>query len=910
MRKPFASPFFSSRNFTILLTILTLHFGVWWLFNRPLSPESDWVGTIHGISFSPYQHGQDPYKQRHPGIEDLRGDLRLLQKMVREVRTYGSTRGLERIPGLANEFGLQVTAGAWLGTDRENNSLEIRNLVFNANRHRNIKQLIVGNEALLRGDLTIAELRRYLRKVRAKTAQPVSTAEPWHVWMKHPELAEDVDFIAIHILPYWERIPADKAVQWALDRYMDVTHAFPGKRILVAEIGWPSHGERQGAAKPGRDTQAMFLRQFLPLAHEYGIDYYVMEAFDQPWKRPREGVVGGYWGIYDLYRKAKVAWAGPIPRSATWQVECLIASMFGMFLLAGYLGKRRGAPWSAILLFGLLLQTTVAMLVWYTFAPAGESFTTLEMAAWLGLFPLNLTLLLVILINGFEMERLLAPKRLQRDFSGLKDHADAMPPKVSLHVAICNEPPDIVLQTLSSLDALDYPDFEVLVVDNNTGSADLWRPVRDFCRARGSRFRFYHLRKSKGFKAGALNFALSQTHPEAVVVGVVDSDYMVRPDWLKNLVPLFARDANLALVQAPQDHRLWQGNPFKEMCNWEYAGFFKIGMVHRNEDNAIIQHGTMTLIRHAALRDAGGWSAWCICEDAELGLRLMARGHSSIYVPESYGWGLTPDTFSGYCSQRFRWAYGAVQILKRHWRSLLPWGRQGRLTLGQKYHYFAGWLPWFTDGVHLVCVSAGLVWAAGMLLLPQSIGTPMALLLLPMLASFAFRPLHFIWLYQVRVRCGLLRTLGAALAGTALMHTIGKAMISGIFTSNKPFLRTPKCESNSGLVRGAYMAGQEAVLALLLWSAALGLAQRYGFEDGDINLWMTILVIQSVPYLAALFVSMAGALPGTPRKQWVEALEPPRMLRLRPGSGAITFSGLLPRTRRFWTMLLGSVPKR
>lgn len=897
-------------NVAVLLAIVSIHFCVWWVFNRPLAPQQDWVGVINGVSFSPYQAGQDPLKKRHPSEEDIRNDLRVLQGVVREVRSYASTDGLEHIPRLAAEFGFQVTAGAWLGPDSERNALEIRNLIAGANAHSNVKQIIVGNESLLRGDLDERRLRAYLREARKKSSKPVSTAEPWHVWIRHPGLAEDVDFIAVHVLPYWEKIPVEDAVRWAMDRYLEVVRAFPGKRVLVAEVGWPSHGERQAAAKPGRDRQALFLRQFLPLAQEQNIDYYVMEAFDQPWKRPMEGVVGGHWGIYDQHRHPKFSWTGPIQGSTTWRIEYLASAILGLVLLAfAYLPRRSGTPWPIVLLFGLLVQSTVGMLIWYLSSPIGEMYGALDLVVWLGLLPLNVGLLAVILVNGFELEELLTPRRLRRSLPKRAMSPTAPWPKVSLHVAVCNEPVEMVLQTLNSLDALDYPDYEVIVVDNNTSDPTLWRPVRAFCRARGARFRFFHLRKSKGFKAGALNFALAKTHPAAAVVGVVDSDYVVRPDWLKQLAPCFSRDKNLALVQAPQDHRQWQGSLFKDMCNWEYRGFFKIGMVLRNEYNAIIQHGTMTLIRKSALRSVEGWSNWCICEDAELGLRLMERGYTSIYTPKSYGWGLIPDTFSSFCRQRFRWAYGAVQILKRHWRMLLPWNKNSRLTLGQKYHFIAGWLPWFADAANLVCVAASLLWAAGMLFLPQWVGTPTPFFLLPILASFLFRLVHFAWLYLVRVRCGFPRTLGAALAGTALMHTIGKAMLSGLFSSRKPFLRTPKCESRCGLFKGLSMAREEMSIAVLLWAAIICLAWRHGFENGDIMLWMGVLAIQSMPYTAAVALSLTNALPQAAPGAFLETVRP--TLSPKPSLSLATqlLAGLPFKMKRSRSMPLDSLQR-
>ena len=212
----------------------------------------------------------------------------------------------------------------------------------------------------------------------------------------------------------------------------------------------------------------------------------------------------------------------------------------------------------------------------------------------------------------------------------------------------------------------------------------MWRPVQDYCAQLGERFRFFHFDVMKGFKAGALNYVLSQTAPDARIIGVIDSDYIVRPDWLKALVPYFD-DGKISYVQAPQDHRDWQGDRFKEMLNWEYAGFFDIGMCLRNEYDAIIQHGTMTLVRRDLMEELGGWATWCITEDTELGLRLMEKGYGAMYSRERFGHGLTPDHFAGYKKQRFRWAYGAMQIMKAHAGKMLsatrPSSPSGRSTI-------------------------------------------------------------------------------------------------------------------------------------------------------------------------------------------------------------------------------------
>jgi cellulose synthase/poly-beta-1,6-N-acetylglucosamine synthase-like glycosyltransferase len=179
-------------------------------------------------------------------------------------------------------------------------------------------------------------------------------------------------------------------------------------------------------------------------------------------------------------------------------------------------------------------------------------------------------------------------------------------PKVSIHIPAHKEPPEMLKATLDAVARLDYPNFECVVVINNTPDPAMWRPVEDHCAALGPRFKFVNAENLAGFKAGALRLALVHTAADAEIIGVLDADYAVTADWLKDLVPAFA-DAKVAMVQAPQDHRDGERSLMHHAMNGEYAGFFEIGMVQRNECNAIIAHGTMCLIRRRALEDAGGW---------------------------------------------------------------------------------------------------------------------------------------------------------------------------------------------------------------------------------------------------------------------------------------------------------------
>ncbi|MBW7931128.1 MAG: glycosyltransferase, partial [Gammaproteobacteria bacterium] len=431
--------------------------------------------------------------------------------------------------------------------------------------------------------------------------------------------------------------------------------------------------------------------------------------------------------------------------------------------------------------------------------------------------------------------------------------------KVSIHVPCYNEPPAMVIETLDALARLDWQDFEVLVIDNNTRDEAVWRPVEAHCATLGPRFRFFHVAPLAGFKAGALNFALRNTDPAAEIIAVIDSDYVVHPEWLHDMLPAFA-DPKLAIAQAPQDYRDAGENAFKASCYAEYAGFFYIGMVTRNERNAIIQHGTMTLVRRAALEAVGGWSEWCITEDAELGLRLFERGWAATYLPRSYGRGLMPDTFDDFRKQRFRWAYGAMQIMRRHAGILFRW-RDHSLTPGQRYHFLAGWLPWVADGANLLFNLAALGWSIGMVMAPGVVDPPLLIFSVLPLSLFAFKAAKLIELYRSCVGARPRQIAAAALAGLALSHTVGVAMLSGLLTRDKPFFRTPKRAQRHALLTALLSAREEWLMALALLLAAWGVSTIDLMGSPDLSVWIMVLLVQTVPYLAAIAMSLASALP-------------------------------------------------
>ncbi len=843
--------------FLTLLLVAAVNFGLWAYANRPVKVH-DWSGPIAGFAFSAYQRDQSPFDRSYPSVADLESDIALLARYTKRIRSYTATEN-PALPELAQKYGLKLTAGAWLDRDREKNVIEVDTLIRAARANTSIERVIVGNESLLRGDLTPAQIIPYLDRVRRALKVPVSTAEPWHIWHKHPELVEHVDYIVVHLLPYWEGVPRRVAVADTLTRYDALRKAYPDKKIVIGEVGWPSNGDRFRGAAPGVARQAQFLRAFFKAAAERDLDYYVMEAFDQPWKIDGEGRTGAYWGMFDAEREPKFAMTGAVVEDPNWPLKSVLACLLAIVPILLFCWHFAHFHLLGRLFVASLLQTSCALLVWSIGVPFEFYLDPIDWAMLGLLLPAQMAILGVLLINGFEFAEVLWRPRWQRAFSSMPTVDAKALPKVSIHLACANEPPEMVILTLDSLARLDYPDFEVLVVDNNTVKDEVWKPVEAHCATLGPRFRFFHLNPWPGFKAGALNFALQETAPDAEIVGVVDSDYEVAPQWLKHFVPHFLDQPSVAVVQAPQAHHEWEHNAFRRMCNWEFDGFFRIGMHHRNERNAIIQHGTMTLVRREPLQRTGGWAEWCICEDAELGLRLMHEGLETRYIDEVVGRGLTPADLSAYKSQRYRWAFGAMQILKRHWSWLtMP----GPLSAGQRFHFLTGWFSWFADALHLVFTLMAVFWTLGMVSYRELFTLPLSLFLIPVLGFFVAKSLFGIILYRVRVPCSWRDTFGAALASMALSHSIALGIFKGLWAKKGEFVRTAKRRRLRKRPSPWLVVREESLIFVALMLSIVAMIRAWGLDDIETRLWITILAAQALPYLAAMVLALVAARAG------------------------------------------------
>jgi cellulose synthase/poly-beta-1,6-N-acetylglucosamine synthase-like glycosyltransferase len=439
-------------------------------------------------------------------------------------------------------------------------------------------------------------------------------------------------------------------------------------------------------------------------------------------------------------------------------------------------------------------------------------------------------------------------------------------PMVSLHVPAYNEPPEVVRATLNSLAQLDYPNYEVLVVDNNTPGEANWTQIRDMCLALGPKFRFVHLDKWPGYKSGALNFALAHTAPEAEIVGSIDADYIVEPDFLSALVPAFA-NPRVGFVQAPQDYRGYNTGPFAESTYHGYKYFFEVSMPVRNEHNAIIFCGTMGLIRKSALQAIGGWDEWCITEDAEASLRILKLGYESLYVRHSFGRGLMPYTFEGLKKQRFRWCFGGIQILKKHWSALMPWARwldpQNYLTPAQRYFYLVGGLQWFTDVLNLIFGVFLTLGAISSIFYDRFSIRPLTGPLLIMPAIFLFLHMwRFLWVLRHALHLRARTALRSMYNFFSMGWVVTLACLQGLIQKKGVFLRTPKTRDDSKILGALRVTQWEALIGLTFLGVGL---VAFFVRPEPKTLWLGFLLAwQGSLYLAAPYFSLLSIRSGEP----------------------------------------------
>jgi exo-beta-1,3-glucanase (GH17 family) len=337
----------------LLLISLGLIASVWWWLATPITlPRApiDPNAKLQCVSYAPFRDTQTPLVQgTHIPAEQIAQDLADLAKVTDCVRTYSIENGLDQVPGEAAKVGLKVIQGIWLGSDRPKNLTQITTAVNLTKQFPDvITALVVGNEVLLRGEMTTSDLAANIRSVKAQVSVPVTYADVWEFWLKNREIYDAVDFITIHILPYWEDMPirAKFAASHVDSIRKRMAVAFPGKEILIGETGWPSAGRMREGALPSRTNQARIVSEILDLAKKEGFRVNLIEAYDQPWKRQLEGTVGGYWGLFDAVKRVVKYPPGiDISNFPRWKLQMGggMGLSFLTFLVAWLTLRRR--PW-------------------------------------------------------------------------------------------------------------------------------------------------------------------------------------------------------------------------------------------------------------------------------------------------------------------------------------------------------------------------------------------------------------------------------------------------------------------------------------------------------------------------------------------------------------------------------------
>jgi exo-beta-1,3-glucanase (GH17 family) len=338
----------------LLLISLGAIAAVWWWLATPITlarAPIDPNAKLMCVSYAPFRGEQTPLAPiGRISEQQIAQDLAQLARISDCVRTYSNENGLDQVPELAAKVGLKVIQGIWLSNNRLKNLAQISTAVRLTKQYpATITSLVVGNEVLLRGEMTSTDLAATIRSVKAQVAVPVTYADVWEFWLRYREVYEAVDFVTIHILPYWEDFPIRAryaaAHVDAIRRRMAV--AFPGKEILVGETGWPSEGRMRDAALPSRTNQARVVSEILDLAKRENFRVNLIEAYDQPWKRQLEGTVGGYWGLFDsVQRTLKYPPGVAISNYPFWKLQ--MASGMGLAVLvfgAAWLALRR-RPWT------------------------------------------------------------------------------------------------------------------------------------------------------------------------------------------------------------------------------------------------------------------------------------------------------------------------------------------------------------------------------------------------------------------------------------------------------------------------------------------------------------------------------------------------------------------------------------
>jgi exo-beta-1,3-glucanase (GH17 family) len=374
LRKPPNSIGTALASYTCAAVAIAL---TWWWLGAPIHLASSPLaggGKLYCVSYAPFREGQDPLIETTTvSAEQIDEDLTLLSRYTDCIRTYSIENGLDQIPAIAQRHGMKVLLGLWLSSKPDKNRHQVETVIRLARTFPDaIRAVIVGNEVLLRGDLSVADLTAFIREVKSQVSMPVTYADVWEYWLRYSDLKSEVDFVTIHILPYWEDFPLPASVAAAhVDSIRKrVAAAIPDKEIFIGEVGWPSAGRMREGALPSLSNQARVIGETLTLAQRENFRVNVIEAFNQSWKRAIEGATGGYWGIFDRATgEPKFSFSGNVSNHPRWRELALAGVLLAGAIFASALVANRGK------LAGPLLWPRIAA---FSFLPAVLFGWTLE----------------------------------------------------------------------------------------------------------------------------------------------------------------------------------------------------------------------------------------------------------------------------------------------------------------------------------------------------------------------------------------------------------------------------------------------------------------------------------------------------------------------------------------------------
>lgn len=801
---------------------------------------------LNCVSYTPMSPDGVMIDGNHPISEaEVGRGLLLLKPYTDCVRTYSTLYGMAVVPKIAKQLGMTVVLGVWLDEHETRNMQELSSLkeILKTPDVSAVQLIVIGNEVLYFDEIPIDSLIRLLSGVRKLTKIPVTTADMENAWVDNPQLVDAVDVIGVHIFPYWQPNYQIDSLLLPLAVWKKLENLYPEKRVMVLETGWPSGGNARRADDVlNVSTQRQFFAGFAPLAAKVGMWYNVIEAFDQPWKiNTTEIRTGPHWGILSAAGGDKVV--GIVQMHNRFILfSFAFAFFFTLLLVYGFRSHRK---MTGHIVGGFFVIVSTYVLIWIIIQ---------LQAAYI----LNLFFYILVAPSAFFMFCILSghvlqaayvagePKKLTGPVIGKEFSLVDPTNKVSIHIPCRNEDPKQMIRLIGSCLNQTYKNFEVIVIDNNTKDVNVWQPVKTFA-DRDPRVKFYHYETLSGFKAGALDVALQHTAPDSSVIAVLDADYEVSPEWLETTLPYL--NGKTAVVQAPQDYRTVSGSPFERLAILEAKIFFEVGMKIRAGANAIIQHGTMCLIDKKTLLGVGGWPTETIVEDADLGVKILERGLNAVYVPIVLGQGIAPQNFSELTRQRFRWAYGSVQILKNSFK-LFFW--KSGLSLKQRFNFIAGWIFWwlhFLYPVFIVVTVLGTYY-----ILTEIRHVPIAELSYLLFYYLVWTAVVNFVLYRKFLKATFKELFLLLIFGASLTYTLVKAVIYGLATSKYPFLNTRKKAGLAQKIKDWEQGIAGFAMLGVVLAQALDIYFTYGFRKGDLLLWQLTLILVALPSIATMIV--------------------------------------------------------